>query len=66
MQKPEASVRCLPQSLPTLFFKQGLSLNLEFTDSAGLAGNKPLVSISLQRDCKGMLLHLLFCKGAEI
>lgn len=69
MRKPAVYARCLPQPLFTLLLKQGLSLNPELTDSAGLAGSKrrdPLVPISLQRGRKHEPLRLTFCVGAKI
>lgn len=36
--KLELNVGCLPQSLSTLFLRQALSLNLELTGLAKLAG----------------------------
>lgn len=37
MVRPEADIRCLHQSLPTLFFEtESLILNLELTDSTTL------------------------------
>lgn len=60
MWKPKVDREYLALLLFTLFFRQGILLNLEFAILARLAGYKPLVSVCLHRLSTGIkdICHL--------
>lgn len=65
--RPEVDISYISQSLSTLFFETALSLNLQLTDSAALAGWLMPRSSLLDLPCTGITGHTTkpsFCVGA--
>lgn len=65
--RPEFDVSYISQSFSTLFFETALSLNLQLTDSAALAGWQMPRIFCLDLPCTGITGHTTkpsFCVGA--